>query len=127
MDRLRILFVDDDTEHARGLAAACEPRWGRGAIAPDVYQALTLHSDAPFDVVVLEVALPGASGIDLLERLVPAVPAVVLTWLASPAVVARALEAGARTVLTKPCPADDLADAIQAAARSRAPAVLVKV
>jgi DNA-binding response OmpR family regulator len=75
---------------------------------PDTYQALARHAEEPFDVVILEVALPGASGIDLLERLLPVVPAVVLTWLVSPGMTARALQAGAHSVLTKPCRISDL-------------------
>jgi CheY-like chemotaxis protein len=68
------------------------------------------------------VALPGASGIDLLERLEPPVPAVVLTWLVSPAIRTRALEAGAHAVLTKPCRLPDFVTTALSAARSRGPA-----
>jgi DNA-binding response OmpR family regulator len=96
-------------------------------LVPDAYQALSRHSDTPFDIVILEVALPGASGIDLLERLVPSAPALVLTWLVSPAVTTRALKAGAHTVLTKPCRITDLLAAVRAATQSRTGAALAAV
>ena len=118
MSPLRTLVVDDDTDAARSLAAILETRLGPAVVVPDAYQALSLHSEEAFDVVILEVALPGASGIDLLERLVPAAPAVVLTWLVSPVITARALQAGAHSVLTKPCALGDVVTAVRAAGRS---------
>lgn len=127
MDVLRTLIVDDDVEAARATAAALEARLGPTVVVPDAYQGLSRHADDPFDVVIVEVALPGASGIDLLGRLAPAVPAVVVTWLVSPAIAARAREAGAHAVLTKPCTVDDLIAAARAAARSHGPAQFVSV
>ena len=122
VDSLRILLVDDDTDAARRLAGQLAGRLGPVTVVPDVYQALALHAETPFDAVVLEVALPGASGIDLLERLAPAAPAVVLTWLGSPAVTARSLAAGAGAVLHKPCSVEDLVVAVSAASGSLVPA-----
>lgn len=119
MNPLRTLIVDDDADFARALALELGAELGPTLVVRDAYQALAHHAENPFDLLVAEVALPGASGIDLLERMVPAVPAVVLTWLVSPAVTARALGAGAHTVLTKPCRTADLLSAARAAARSR--------
>lgn len=116
---MRTLLVDDDADAARAMALRLEADLGPTLVVPDIFQALAHHAETPFDLVVLEVALPGASGIDLLERIVPAVPAVVVTWLVSPAVRARALEAGAHAVLTKPCRTADLLSAARAAARTR--------
>ena len=117
--------MDDDVDDARRLAKEIDDRLGPASVVPDVYQALARLSEEPFDAVVLEVALPGASGIDLLERLTGGVPAVVLTWLVSPPITARALAAGAHTVLTKPCGTDDVIAAIRQAVRARTGAVLV--
>lgn len=119
MNHLRTLLVDDDVDGARQLARLVECHLGPTIIVPDVYQALDRLTGEHFDAVVLEIALPGASGIDLLERLVFGIPAVVLTWLVSPAIAARALGAGAHAVLSKPCPAADLVAAVRAAIRPR--------
>jgi len=118
VDTLRILLVDDDTDAAARLAADLAGPLGPVTVVPDVYQALSLHTEDPFDAVILEVALPGASGIDLLERLVPTAPAVVLTWLVSPAVTARSIEAGAHAVLAKPSGFDSVVAAVRAAVRA---------
>ena len=117
MNLIRTLVVDDDGDAARSLATILETRVGPATVVPDVYQALSRHTEEPFDVVILEVALPVASGIDLLERLVPAVPAVVLTWLVSPAIAARALQTGAHAVLAKPCGTATLLAAVRTAVR----------
>jgi len=112
---LRVLIVDDDAESARRLQTELRRHLGPTTVVPDAYQALSRHSDEPYDVVILEVALPGASGIDLLERMVPSVPAVVLTWLVSPAVTARARQAGAHAVVSKPCEVADVVATVRAA------------
>jgi DNA-binding response OmpR family regulator len=119
VDTFRTLLVDDDVDAAQHLKMHLESQMGRAVVVPDVYQALARHAEDPFDVVVLEVALPGASGIDLLERLAPAVPAVVVTWLTSPAITARALQAGAHSVHTKPCRIADLLTVVRMAVRTR--------
>lgn len=127
METFRVLIVDDDPDAARTLAAVLESRLGPTEVASDAYQGLSRHADDPFDLVIVEVALPGASGIDLLERLEPSAPAVVVTWLVSPAIKARALEAGAHAVLTKPCAVADLVAAALSAARSRGAVQFVSV
>ena len=124
MIALRTLLVDDDADTARRLAMVLEPALGPVTAVPDVHQALARHADEPFDLVILEIALPGASGIDLLERLAPAAPAVVLTWLVSPAITARARAAGAHSVLLKPSRVPDLVSAAHAAVRSMTPPAL---
>jgi len=127
VEHFRTLIVDDDADAARTMAAALENLLGPVEVVPDTYQALSRHGDDPFDLVIVEVALPGASGIDLLERLNPLVPAVVVTWLVSPAVAARAVKAGAHAVLTKPCDIANLVTAALSAAASRGPAQYVAV
>ena len=127
METIRTLIVDDDADAARRLAAVLEAQLGPTEVVSDAYQGLGRHADDPFDLVIVEVALPGASGIDLLERLDPPVPAVVVTWIVSPAIKVRALEAGAHAVLTKPCRIPDLVASALSAARSRGPVQSVPV
>ena|GEM_PF-3080619 len=112
---LRTLLVDDDDEAARWVAAELEGQLGPVVVARDAYLALDRVATETFDAVVTEVALPGASGIELLVRLQGRVPAVVLSWLASPAIVARAQEAGAHAVLGKPCETTRLLSSVRSA------------
>ncbi|UOE44138.1 response regulator transcription factor [Agromyces larvae] len=68
------------------------------------------------DVVLLDIELPGRSGLDLIGPLREAVPAcdvVVVTTFGRPGYLARALAAGARAFLVKDDPVDRLAAAIR--------------
>jgi two-component system response regulator DesR len=74
------------------------------------------------DVAVVDLDLPGASGVDVvaaLRTLDPAVPSLVLTALRDPVELGRAVEAGATGVLHKSTEIADLLDAIRQVARGR--------
>lgn len=68
------------------------------------------------DVAVLDVELPGLSGLDaaaLLRDEVPGCRVLVMTTFARPGALRRALEAGAAGFLVKDAPVAELADAIR--------------
>ncbi|WP_350346769.1 response regulator transcription factor [Agromyces sp. G08B096] len=68
------------------------------------------------DVVLLDIELPGRSGLDLIVPLRTAVPdcsVIVVTTFGRPGYLARALGAGARGFLLKDDPVERLADAIR--------------
>jgi DNA-binding NarL/FixJ family response regulator len=79
-------------------------------------EALRVLSDAAPDVVLLDLRLPGADGIEVarrLRRVAPAVRIVILTVHDDAARVTRALEAGADGYLLKSASLDELAAAIR--------------
>lgn len=68
------------------------------------------------DVVLLDIELPGRSGLDVIAPLLEAVPGcdvVVVTTFGRPGYLARALAAGARGFLVKDDPVEQLAAAIR--------------
>ena len=68
------------------------------------------------DVVLLDIELPGRSGLDVIAPLLEAVPGcdvVVVTTFGRPGYLGRALAAGARGFLVKDDPVDQLAAAIR--------------
>jgi CheY-like chemotaxis protein len=80
-------------------------------------------SHAP-DIITMETRLPGISGYDLCEilkhhRKTIAIPIVIVTADAFAADVARAQEAGADSVLVKPCMLETLAAEVQRLLRGR--------
>jgi CheY-like chemotaxis protein len=117
----RVLVVDDDPRSAEAVAAILRHRGVQITVATDTYEALTRLTDEPFDAVVLEVALPGGSGLDLLEALEPRLPAVLVTALANRPVARRARAAGARAVLRKPVDETELVAAVRSALASHRP------
>lgn len=76
-----------------------------------------LPSDAR-GCVILDVAMPGLSGLDLLDRHVPkriTLPVIVLTGHGDVPSAVRAVKAGARTMLEKPLPPRELIEHVRAA------------
>ena len=68
------------------------------------------------DIVLLDIELPGRSGLDVIAPLLEAVPdceVVVVTTFGRPGYLARALSAGARGFLVKDDPVEQLAAAIR--------------
>ena len=121
--RPRVLLVDDSEAHLElyrsmldGLALARTTARGE--------EALDLAVAEPFDVVVLDVLMPGMDGWEVLRRLkenpaTGAIPIVMLTSLDAVDVPARARQLGASAVLMKPCPVERLMLVLNAAARHR--------
>jgi two-component system response regulator DesR len=115
---ISVLLVEDQAMVRGALAAllALHPDLEIAGEAGSAEEALDLLAGRPVDVVLVDVQLPGMSGIDLVGRLAEAHPgarALVLTTFARPGYARRALEAGARGFLLKDAPADRLAVAIR--------------
>lgn len=123
---LHILVVDDD-EDLRMLIRLQLRTVGEVTACPDVYQALAAVRHQPVDVILLDLILPGAGGLELLQRLrvsSPGVPVVLMTGMPSPAMVERAFALGATGIVRKPFHAAELVEAVLAAAADARPAVV---
>ena len=115
----RVLLVEDHGAVRRGLELYLTAEGFRvvGA-APDAETALQMAAETNPHVVVVDVLLPGQSGVELIRRMVaadPAVRAIAFTALADEQVTA-ALAAGARGFVHKAAPPERLAAAIRTVA-----------
>lgn len=114
---VRILVVEDEPD-TRELVATCLEQLGALTLAcPDAEDALRQFADFRPNLVVSDLSLPQASGLELVRRirLTPAgktIPAVALTANASLGDAASALDAGFDVHLTKPLSGDDLIEAV---------------
>ncbi|HSJ22061.1 MAG TPA: response regulator [Nocardioidaceae bacterium] len=119
-----ILLVDDDEALLRTLSMNLRAR-GYGVLtALDGESALdTLRRDAP-DVVILDLGLPGVSGVDALRELRrwSAVPVIVLSARHGSDDKVQALDVGADDYVTKPFGVDELLARVRAAVRRAGPA-----
>ena len=102
-----VLIVEDEKHLADGLRFNLEAEGYRVETAADGEAALKLLLDdgAPFDVVVLDVMLPGADGFHVaaeLRRAGSFVPVLMLTARGRPEDVLRGFESGADDYLPKP-------------------------
>jgi two-component system response regulator DesR len=74
------------------------------------------------DVILLDIELPGRSGLDLIAKLIETVPGcavIIVTTFGRPGYLKRALEAGARGFLVKDDPVEELADSIRSVVSGR--------
>ena len=106
-DMSRVLIVEDEQHIADGLRFNLEAEGHEAVVAADGEQALELLLEraAPFDVVVLDVMLPGKDGFTVASELRAAgqfVPILMLTARGRPEDVLRGFEAGADDYLPKP-------------------------
>ena len=68
-DAPRILAVDDDREFRRSLIKIFEKAGFRVNVAADGKQATVLLSKSHYDLVVLDLKIPGKSGLELLREI----------------------------------------------------------
>lgn len=119
MDRERhILIVDDDTDFAESLGDLLELQGHSFAIASEGLHAVELAAERPFDLVFLDIKMPGIDGVETLRRLQKVqrnVKVAVVTGYATDKQLDDVVAAGAFTVLAKPCPYQRLLDVVNRA------------
>ncbi len=115
-ERPLLLVVEDDEALRQRLAGAFEMRGFEVRTAGSIQEAEALVAqDAP-ELVVLDLRLPGGTGLDLISTLKHADPAtriVVLTGYGSIATAIEAVRRGATHYLTKPADADEILAAFE--------------
>ena len=113
----RLLIVDDDAAACRLLAEVLEREGHEVHTAQAVDQAVAaVEREGPFDAVVTDLRMPGASGLDLLRRLRgrdPAALVIVVTAFGDAAVTAEAIHEGAHDFISKPYDLKDLVTRIR--------------
>jgi len=115
---MRVLIVDDHAIVRRGLRELLSDEFHGAAFveAPDARQALEQLRKKQWDVVLLDIMLPGKSGLDLLKELRaewPKLPVLVLSGYPEDQFAVRVLKAGAGGYMTKESAPEELAKAIR--------------
>ena len=120
----RVLVVDDEPPILRALAANLRARGFETDLAPTGEDALKTAARHRPDVVVLDLGLPGMSGIEVIEGLRgwTTVPIIVLSARNTEREKVTALDAGADDYVTKPFGMDELFARLRAALRRGTPA-----
>jgi two-component system, OmpR family, KDP operon response regulator KdpE len=115
-----ILIVDDDASVRRALHITLQTLGFSTSEAPGGEEALLLARTAPYDVVLLDINLPGLDGLETcrqLRRLLPRIAILMLTVRDSEDDKVQALEAGADDYVTKPFHIRELTARVRAAVR----------
>ena len=100
----RVLVVDDEPQIRRTLSLNLGARGYEVSEAATGEEALRIAASEAFDIVLLDLGLPGMDGIDVIEALRgwTRVPVIVLTVRDDERSKVRALDAGADDYVTKP-------------------------
>jgi len=119
MSRNRILLADDDVELAQLLRDFLEREGFEVTLAHDADSALAATRTDAFDALVLDVMMPGRSGLDALRdlRRESALPVLMLTALGEDIDRILGLELGADDYIPKPCNPRELAARLRAVLR----------
>jgi two-component system response regulator RegA len=126
-DLLSLLLVDDDELFCRILSSALERRGFSVQISHNVEEAIALVGDAVPEFAVIDLNMPGDSGLVLVEKLHQLdehTRIVVLTGYASIATAVEAIKLGATHYLAKPADADEVVAALGRASGDAATEVM---
>ncbi|MER5359799.1 response regulator transcription factor [Streptomyces sp. NPDC002785] len=118
MSMIRLLLAEDQSMVREALAAllGLEPDIEVVAQVARGDEVLAAAHEHRIDVALLDIEMPGMTGIDAaaaLRRELPAVKVVVVTTFGRPGYLRRAMESGADAFLVKDAPASQLASAVR--------------
>jgi DNA-binding response OmpR family regulator len=122
MTKIRLLLVDDESDFLTAYSRRFVRRNAEIDIATSGAEALEKVRDNKFDVVVLDVMMPGMSGIETLRRIKaidPALPVIILTGHANSQAMIEGMDCGAFDYLLKPVGTDELYFKVLDAVKSR--------
>jgi DNA-binding NtrC family response regulator len=106
----RVLIVDDETGVRESLRMVLKDTYEPMAVASGT-DALDALAAGPFDVVLLDIVMPGMDGLELLEEVrsrYPRIPVIMLTATKTVKTAVGAMKLGAFDYVTKPFDVDEL-------------------
>ena len=123
---MRALFVDDEVEFLELMEKRLTRRGMDVVTAPDGQSALdlldqALQSGEMFQIVVMDVRMPGMDGLETLRHMkekAPKIPVILLTGHACMGVAVQGLDLGAYDYMLKPVAISELIIKMEEAARS---------
>ena len=120
--RPRILVVDDEYAVRDSLSHWFEKDGYRVTAAENATEALRALQEHRFDVVLLDIKMPGMDGMELqahIHKLDPSLAVIMITAFASVETAVQALKQGAFDYVTKPIDPDELSHLVQRALEKR--------
>lgn len=114
---VKILIVDDHAVVRQGVKQILDGRFDKATLgeAKNAQELLDLIRKAKWDVVILDIGLPGRSGLDVLgdiKKINPRLPVLVLSAYPEDQLATRVLKAGAAGYLSKESASEELVNAL---------------
>ena len=112
---MRVFIVDDDRDHAESIADVLTMRGFETELAYSGEAGLARFREADFDIVFMDVKLPGMNGVETFfqfRKVKPDVKVMLMTGFSLEQLVAQAVENGALGVLRKPFEIGELLDVL---------------
>jgi DNA-binding NtrC family response regulator len=126
-----VLIIDDESAIRESLETLLTMEGFQVTMAPEGAAGLDQLAQREFDLVLLDLALPGESGMELLPRILemqPGMPVIMITAFGTVSNVVEAIRAGAENFVQKPWDNEKLlADIRAAVARKRAEEEVVQL
>ncbi|MBI9083764.1 MAG: response regulator [Desulfobacterales bacterium] len=122
MSDYRVMLIDDEEEYAGTLAERLELRGISTRVVLDGQEGLTAIDEDPPDIVLLDVMMPGFSGLETLRQIKkahPRVEVILLTGRGSTREGIEGMRLGAFDYLMKPVQIEELIERFQAALAPR--------
>src|SRR5258706_11832854 len=115
---MRVLIADDHAVFRRGLRDTLAEAFSKVTFgeAKTAQETIELVRRQDWDVVILDISMPGKSGLDILDelkRLRPKLPILLLSMHPEEQFARRALKAGAAGYLTKDSVPEELKEAVR--------------
>ncbi len=120
---IRVLIVDDEQDFAESLAERLETRGFDAAAEFDGARAMDRMQKEEFDVVVLDVVMPGLNGMEALreiKKMSPLTEVIMLTGQATVETAIEGMKLGAFDYLMKPTETEELVEKLKTAHQRRA-------
>lgn len=115
MDGLKVLMVDDEVVFCENMAKLLNTRGYRARAVNEGEEAIRVLKKEVYDVVVLDLKMPGMNGIDVLKKIneldVPS-QVIMLTGHGAMDTAMEAVKLGAYDYIPKPCEVDELSEMI---------------
>jgi DNA-binding NtrC family response regulator len=122
MKKHRILIVDDEISVRSSLSQWFIEDGFESEVAENGEEALRKLTDTEFDIVLIDIKMPGMDGIELQRKLREKAPqsvVIIMTAYASVDTAVEALKLGAYDYITKPFDPDDLARLVRNALKAK--------
>jgi DNA-binding NtrC family response regulator len=118
----QVLLVEDETRLREMLTRAIHEMGFQPTAVPQAESALRLMDARPFDILIVDLNLPGMGGLEFLEQVHarwPTTQAIILTGFGDLDAAKQAIRLDVTDFLTKPCPLGELEVALDRARNRR--------